>query len=146
MKSERASGPGHQISGAKHAISYQVAAALRERGVSVIFGLVGHTNYLFVASFIQLGGQFVAMRHESGVVAAADAYARTSGGVGVATVTQGPGLTNTATALVEARKASTPVLLVAGDTILGAEDNQARFPHFSQAISPELAAVSFRRH
>ena len=22
----------------------------------------------------------------------------------------------------------------------------ARFPHFSQAISPELAAVSFRRH
>lgn len=124
MESKRTSGPGHQISGATHAISYQVAAALRERGVTVIFGLVGHTNYLFVASFIQLGGRFVAMRHESGVVAAADAYARTSGGVGVATVTQGPGLTNTATALVEARKASTPLLLVAGDTVLGAEDNQ----------------------
>jgi thiamine pyrophosphate-dependent acetolactate synthase large subunit-like protein len=101
-----------------------VAVALRERGVSVIFGLVGHTNYLFVASFIELGGRFVTMRHESGVVAAADAYARSSGGVGVATVTQGPGLTNTATALVEARKASTPVLLVAGDTVLGTEDNQ----------------------
>ena len=124
MESKRASGPDHHVPSTTHAISHQVAVALRERGVSVIFGLVGHTNYLFVASFIELGGRFVTMRHESGVVAAADAYARTSGGVGVATVTQGPGLTNTATALVEARKASTPVLLVAGDTVLGAEDNQ----------------------
>jgi len=124
MESERASGAGQRVPGATHAISYQVAAALRERGVTVTFGLVGHTNYLFVTSFIELGGRFVAMRHESGVVAAADAYARTSGGVGVATVTQGPGLTNTATALVEARKASTPLLLVAGDTVFGTEDNQ----------------------
>jgi thiamine pyrophosphate-dependent acetolactate synthase large subunit-like protein len=39
-----------------------------------------------------------------------------TGKVGVCSVTQGPGVTNTLTALTEARKASTPMLLLAGDT------------------------------
>ena len=46
----------------------------------------------------------------------ADGYARVTGQVGVCSVTQGPGVTNTLTALTEARKAGTPMLLLAGDT------------------------------
>ena len=49
-------------------------------------------------------------------MAMADGYARVTGRVGVCSVTQGPGVTNTVTALTEARKASTPMLLLAGDT------------------------------
>ena len=59
---------------------------------------------------------YYAARHEGGAVAMADGYARVSGRVGVCSVTQGPGVTNTVTALTEARKASTPMLLLAGDT------------------------------
>jgi thiamine pyrophosphate-dependent acetolactate synthase large subunit-like protein len=46
----------------------------------------------------------------------ADGYARVTGEVGVCSVTQGPGVTNTLTALTEARKASSPLLLLAGDS------------------------------
>ena len=46
----------------------------------------------------------------------ADGYARVTGRVGVCSVTQGPGVTNTLTALTEARKAGSPLLLLAGDS------------------------------
>jgi thiamine pyrophosphate-dependent acetolactate synthase large subunit-like protein len=116
--------PSETESGSEARVSIRVAQALIGRGVEVIFGLVGHTNYRLMADYVQLGGRYVAMRHESGAVAAADAYARLTGAVGVATVTQGPGLSNAATPLVEARKAHTPLLLIAGDTVSGVEDNQ----------------------
>lgn len=46
----------------------------------------------------------------------ADGYARVSSKLGVCTVHQGPGVTNTLTALTEAVKNRTPLLLLAGDT------------------------------
>ena len=52
----------------------------------------------------------------------ADGYARVSGSVGVATVHQGPGFTNTLTALTEAVRSRTPLLLLAAETAHG---NQA---------------------
>jgi len=47
-------------------------------------------------------------------VFAADAVARLSGNIGVATVTAGPGLTNTVTAVKNAQMAESPVLLMGG--------------------------------
>jgi thiamine pyrophosphate-dependent acetolactate synthase large subunit-like protein len=64
----------------------------------------------------ELDMPYYAARHEGGAVAMADGYARVTGQVGVCSVTQGPGVTNTLTALTEARKAGTPMLLLAGDT------------------------------
>lgn len=62
------------------------------------------------------GVAFHASRHEEAGVAMADGYARVSGKLGVCTVHQGPGVTNTLTALTEAVKNRTPLLLLAGDT------------------------------
>ena len=62
------------------------------------------------------GMAYHAARHEAAAVAMADGYARVSGKLGVCTVHQGPGVTNTLTALTEAVKARTPLLLLAGDT------------------------------
>src|SRR5258708_182639 len=56
------------------------------------------------------------MANEAGAVLAANGFAAATGGLGVATVTHGPGLTNTVTALVEGVRSRTPVLLIAGDT------------------------------
>jgi acetolactate synthase-1/2/3 large subunit len=53
----------------------------------------------------------------------ADGYARATGRPGVCTVTQGPGLTQTATPLTEARRGRTPVVLIAGDTLRGFHDH-----------------------
>jgi thiamine pyrophosphate-dependent acetolactate synthase large subunit-like protein len=63
---------------------------------------------------------FVAARHEGGAISMADAYAQLSGQVGMCSVHQGPGLTNTMTGLTEAAKSRTPLLVLAADTAAAA--------------------------
>ncbi len=54
--------------------------------------------------------------HEGGTVLMAIAFTQVTGKVGVATVTQGPGLTNCVTALREGVMARRPMILICGDT------------------------------
>ncbi len=101
-----------------------IARALADHGVEVVFGLVGDANLFIVHSLVgDEGIRFVAATHEATAVLMADGYARVTGTLGVATVTHGPGLTNTVTALVEATRARTPMLLIAGDTPAEARQN-----------------------
>lgn len=94
-----------------------VAAQLVHEGVDTLFGLMGDGNLKLIPHLTsELGVRFVGARHESGGLAMADGYARATGRVGVCTVTQGPGLSNTLTSLISARKARTPLVVLAGDT------------------------------
>ena len=54
------------------------------------------------------------VRHEQGATHAAQGYARTSGKVGVALVTSGPGVTNTITGIADALMDSTPIVVISG--------------------------------
>src|SRR5262249_54144755 len=86
-------------------------------GVDTIFGLIGDANLFFCDDFQrECGGRFVSVAHEASAVLAANGYAHTTGRVGGATVTHGPGLTNTLTPLVEAARDRAAVVLIAGDT------------------------------
>lgn len=94
-----------------------VGAALERAGVEVLFGLMGDGNLRYVSTIAEKGKiRYVATRHEAISVAMADGYARSTGNIGVCTVTQGPGLTNTLTAVTAARAARSPVVILAGDT------------------------------
>jgi acetolactate synthase I/II/III large subunit len=94
-----------------------VAAALARASVDTMFGLIGDSNLFMVNAFVeQQGGRYVSAVHEASAVMMAHGYHERSGKIGVATVTQGPGLTNSATALVEAVRSSTPLVLITGDT------------------------------
>lgn len=94
-----------------------VARALARENVQTIFGLMGDANMRHLISFIEAGtGEFVSAVDEGGAVSMADGYARVSGRVGVASVTHGPGITNTLTALTEAVRASGRVVVLTGDT------------------------------
>lgn len=105
-----------------------LADALVAEETDVVFGLMGDANMYLVADLVQrCGVRFVAVRHESAAVMAADAYSRASGRPGVATVTMGPGLAQTATALTIARHARSKVVLVAGDTPIADRLNVQRF-------------------
>ena len=53
----------------------------------------------------------ILVRHEQGATHAAQGYARTSGKVGVAIATSGPGATNLVTGIADAQIDSTPCLL-----------------------------------
>lgn len=94
-----------------------LAATLVEHGTDVVFGLIGDANLFFVHRYVETyGRRYVKVAHEATAVSMAAGYAATTGEVGVATVTHGPGLTNTLTALTEAVRMRYPMVLIAGDT------------------------------
>jgi thiamine pyrophosphate-dependent acetolactate synthase large subunit-like protein len=94
-----------------------IGETLKKLEVQATFGLMGDGNLRFMTHLAEeLAIPYYAARHEGGAVAMADGYARVSGRVGVCSVTQGPGVTNTLTALTEAQKGRSPLLLLAGAT------------------------------
>jgi thiamine pyrophosphate-dependent acetolactate synthase large subunit-like protein len=94
-----------------------IGETLKRLGVDTVFGLIGSGNFGIVSHMTEkCGVTHHASRHEEAAIAMADGYAQVTGKVGVCTVHQGPGLTNTLTALTESVKNRTPVLLLAGDT------------------------------
>jgi acetolactate synthase I/II/III large subunit len=95
-------------------VGQALVAGLAARGVEVVFGIPGvHTVELYRG----LAGpalRHVTVRHEQGAGFAADGYARATGKPGVAFVITGPGLTNTITAMAQARADSIPILVISG--------------------------------
>jgi thiamine pyrophosphate-dependent acetolactate synthase large subunit-like protein len=87
-------------------------------GVDTAFALLGDANMNFATRLADRGCRMIYVRHEHCAVAAAMAYARKSGKVGVATVTCGPGLTQILTALPAAVRARLPLVIFAGEAPL----------------------------
>src|SRR5262245_24231410 len=90
-----------------------MARAVERQGVRTVFGLPGHLESFFGA-LTRRDMRLIHMRHESAVVLAADAYAHTRRGLGVACVTSGPGLANAVGGLASSYDAGSPVLIFAG--------------------------------
>lgn len=89
--------------------------ALKEEGVEVLFGYPGATiidigDELFKQDEIKV----ILPRHEQALVHEADAYARSTGKVGVCLVTSGPGATNIVTAVATANYDSVPLVCFTG--------------------------------
>lgn len=125
-------------------VAKALGRGLVELGVEHVFGVVGSGNFEVTSALEAAGASYVAARHECGAVCMADGYARTSRRVGVATVHQGPGLTNAATGLTEAAKARTPLLLLAADTSAGAVRSNFRIDQ--DGLAESLDAVPERVH
>ena len=87
---------------------------LEAHGVDTVFGIPGvHTIELY-RGLARSKIRHVTPRHEQGAAFMADGYARVSGKPGVALVITGPGLTNTITAMAQARANSVPMLVISG--------------------------------
>lgn len=97
-----------------------LAETFHREGVDTCFALLGDANMNWATELAQLGTRMIYVRHEHCAVAAAMSYARSSGKVGVATVTCGPGLTQVLTALPAAVRASIPMVIFAGEPPIGA--------------------------
>ena len=99
---------------------YEVLAeAVAAEGVGDCFALLGDANMHMATHLAGLGTRMIHVRHEHCAVAAAMAYARKTGRVGVATVTCGPGVTQLMTALPAAVRAGIPLVVIAGEAPLG---------------------------
>ncbi|MEC7701578.1 MAG: thiamine pyrophosphate-binding protein, partial [Pseudomonadota bacterium] len=89
--------------------------ALKEQGVDTIFGYPGGAVLpLYDALFQQNDIKHILVRHEQAALHAAEGYARSTGKVGVALVTSGPGATNAVTGLTDAMMDSIPVVCICG--------------------------------
>lgn len=89
--------------------------ALKEEGVEVLFGYPGATTIdISDELYKQNNIDIVLPRHEQALVHEADAYARTTGKVGVCLVTSGPGATNVVTGLATANYDSVPLVCFTG--------------------------------
>jgi thiamine pyrophosphate-dependent acetolactate synthase large subunit-like protein len=72
-----------------------VSNAIAEEGIDHLFGVIGDANQDLIVDLAEKHNvKFVQSHHEGSGVGMADGYARFSGKAGLATVTQGPGLTN----------------------------------------------------
>ena len=94
-----------------------IARATKDHGTTKMFGLMGDANLFMVDSFVrECNGSFIPAAHEGSTILMAAAYAHVSGKTGVATITHGPALANCVTALTEATRGHTPMVILAGDT------------------------------
>ncbi len=92
-----------------------VVRCLAEEGVEFVFGYPGGAVLnIYDEIFKQNKFKHVLVRHEQAAVHAADAYARSTGRVGVALVTSGPGVTNALTGIATAYMDSIPIVVVTG--------------------------------
>ncbi len=95
-----------------------LAKAFRQEEVDTCFALLGDANMNWAARLSGQGCRMIYVRHEHCAVAAAMAFARKKGTVGVATVTCGPGVTQLITALPAAVRAHLPLVVFAGEAPL----------------------------
>ncbi len=136
-------------------VAEAVGRTLAQLGPRTVFGLIGSGNFAVTNAMVAAGRQFVAARHEGGAICMADAYAQVTGELGMCTVHQGPGLTNTLTGLTEAAKSRTPLVLVAADTAAAAVRSNFRIAQEQlvasvgalpeRVLSPETAIADATR-
>lgn len=100
--------------------------SLLSEGVDTIFGYPGGAIMPVFDSLYHYKDKInhILVRHEQGATHAAQGFARTSGKVGVALVTSGPGATNTVTGIADAMIDSTPIVVISGQvasSLLGSD-------------------------
>lgn len=100
-----------KISGAEALVRCLIA-----EGVDLIYGYPGGAIMPVYDEFYKFSDDLhhVLTRHEQGAIHAAQGYARSSGKVGVAIATSGPGATNLVTGIADAQIDSTPVVCITG--------------------------------
>ncbi|MGH6627863.1 MAG: thiamine pyrophosphate-binding protein [Burkholderiaceae bacterium] len=104
-----------------------IAAFLEECGVKAAFGVISIHNMPILDAIHERGQiRFVMARGEAGGTNMADAYARTTGSLGVCLTSTGTAAGNAAGAMVEALTAGTPLLHLTG---------QIETPYLDQSLS-----------
>jgi thiamine pyrophosphate-dependent acetolactate synthase large subunit-like protein len=112
----------------------RVVEVLEGAGVATVFGLPGVHNLALWEALARSSIRVIGVRHEQTAVYAADGFARTTGEVGVALVTTGPGAANTLAATGEAMASGSPVAVIATDI-----PSHLRHPGVTRGVLHECA-------
>jgi len=91
-----------------------VTLALKHADVSHLFTLNGGHIWPILTGATEHGIRIIDTRHEQSAAFAAEGWAKVTRQVGVASVTAGPGVTNSASALAQAYGADSPMFVIGG--------------------------------
>ncbi len=116
----------------------QLADVVADSGCRDMFTLMGAGNVWLIHHLAtEHGVRIHHLRHENGAIGAADGLARATGEVTWCTVTQGPGFTNTITAILTAHRGGIPMVFIVSDSS-NLDPNRFPFAGSVQALAPEL--------
>src|SRR6516164_9368244 len=91
-----------------------VLDCVRAEDIDLVFGYPGGAIMPLYDALEGSGVRHILTRHEQGAVFAAEGYARSTGKVGVAMATSGPGATNLVTGIADAKMDSVPLVCITG--------------------------------
>ncbi|HEY3193614.1 MAG TPA: acetolactate synthase [Candidatus Dormibacteraeota bacterium] len=91
-----------------------IVLALKRAGVSHLFTLNGGHIWPILTAAAEHGIRIIDVRHEQSAAFAAEGWAKVTRECGVAAVTAGPGVTNSASALAQAQSADSPIFVIGG--------------------------------
>jgi len=92
-----------------------ILRSLEKLGITDVFGLPGGAIMPFYDELMSSEAiRHILVRHEQGAGHAAEGYASSTGKVGVAIATSGPGATNLVTAIADAHMDSVPLIAITG--------------------------------
>ncbi|MCI1984663.1 MAG: acetolactate synthase large subunit [Bifidobacteriaceae bacterium] len=134
----------HTVSGEKMTGAQALVRSLEDLGVTDVFGIPGGAILpVYDAIKDDTKFRFVLTRHEQAAGHAAEGYAVSTGKVGVAIVTSGPGATNIVTAIADAQMDSIPMVVVTGQVGAGAIGTDAFQEADTLGITYPVAKHSF---
>lgn len=124
-------------------VGHAIAAFLEQCGIKAAFGVISIHNMPILDALGERGNiRFVPARGEAGATNMADAYARTTGGLGVCLTSTGTAAGNAAGALVEAWTAGTPLLHLTGQIETPFLDRGMSYIHEAPDQLSMLKAIS----
>lgn len=121
-----------------------IAKAVRAEDFGPVFGLMGDGNMWWWGIFVRDGGTIHSSWHEQAAVSMADGHFRTTGKVGVATVTGGPGLSQCGTSLTQAVRNRSALVLLIGENPKGAKNQLQTFEQkaFTESCGARYVSIS----
>ena len=133
----------------------RLSHAFKAEGTTHVFGMMGDGNMYWQHENYKNGIKMHEVRHEGVGLGMADGWARATRTPGIATATCGPGVTQLATALVTAARASSPVVAFCGEYPVSDDEytqrlDQAAFAHgcetaFVRMATPDAADDAVRK-
>lgn len=111
-----------------------ITRMLAAEGVERVFGIIDGTYYGLYSSLAEAGIELMSPRHETSAAHLAGAYARTTGRLGVAIASNGPGVANVLPGVAVEQGEGNRVLLITSSrrTGIGSPDRGGTYQYFDQ--------------
>lgn len=111
-----------------------ITRMLAAEGVEHVFGIIDGTYYGLYSSLADAGIELISPRHETSAAHLAGAYARTTGRLGVAIASNGPGVANVLPGVAVEQGEGNRVLLITSSrrTGIGSPDRGGTYQYFDQ--------------